>query len=121
MKSNLVAAVAGGLVLGAAVFLPMGANAINQEVKQISNAQSKIAAPVNGAQASDELASGDQYAQDSVAPAAIDPIATTDPAVTPTPDPIATPLPTFSGGDDDEDSNDDDGFGDDSDSEESDD
>ena len=107
--SNVVAAVAGGLVLGAAVFLPLGANALNQEVQQVTKAQEKIA----------ESASDQQDVTGSdvqVDPAAVDPIV--DP--TPTPVPVVS-TPTFGSGDDDEDSNDDDSYGDDSEDDESDD
>ncbi len=95
MKSNVIAAVAGGLVLGAAVFVPLGANAINQEIKQVSTSQEKVEAPTKIV-ADEPQTSNDDLAQT----AAIDPVVTPDPTVTP--DPIAVTGPTFSSGDDDE-------------------
>lgn len=114
MNSKLIAAVAGGLVLGAAVFIPFGASAITQEIKQVSASQEKVAAQSEAT--SDELTAG---TDNTVQPAGIDPVVAADP--TATPDPIAVTTPTFSGGDDDEDTNDDDSYGDDSDDGESDD
>ena len=110
MKSNVIAAVAGGLVLGAAVFLPIGANAVHvAEVKPAS--QARVVAP-SGEVANDPLASD---ISNSVEAAGLDPIAAVDPTVATdpaaTPDPIAVTPPAFSGGDDDEDSNDDDSQG----------
>ena len=89
MNSKLIAAVAGGLVLGAAVFIPFGANAITQEIKQVSAAQEKVAAQSEAT--SDELTAG---AENTVQSAGIDPVAT--------PDPIAVTGPTFSSDDDDD-------------------
>ena len=109
--TNVAAAVAGGLVLGAAVFMPIGANALNQEAKQVSQVQEKIAATASDQQSTDVVPGGVQ-----VDAAAVDPIS--DPTATPTPEVSA---PTFSAGDDDEDSNGDDSFGEDSNDDESDD
>jgi hypothetical protein len=91
--SNVVAAVAGGLVLGAAVFLPIGANAINQEAKQIAHSQEKVMAPSSD-QATSEVTAVDVQ----VDPAAVDMVAV-DPTTDPTPTPVVT-TPTFSAGDD---------------------
>jgi hypothetical protein len=109
--SNVVAAVAGGLVLGAAVFMPIGANALNQEAQQVTQAQEKIAATASDQQITDVIPGDVQ-----VDAAAVDPIS----EVTTSPAPIAT-TPTFSSDDDDEDSNDDDSYGEDSEDDESDD
>lgn len=107
MKSNVIAAVAGGLVLGAAVFLPIGANAAH--VAEVNSAsQAKVVAPA-GEVANEQLASD---SSNSVEAAGLDPIAAVDPTIATdpvaTPDPIAVTPPAFSGGDDDEDSNEDD-------------
>lgn len=115
MKSNVIAAVAGGLVLGGAIFLPMGANAINQEIKQVSASQEKVAAPSTET-SSDELQVGSDNAAQT---AGLDPIASTDPIAGTTP--VAVTGPTFSSDDDDEDTNDDDSYGEDSEDGESDD
>lgn len=108
MKSNVIAAVAGGLVLGGAIFLPMGANANSHEVKQVSASQGNVAASTETS--SDEI----QTSSDDIAQAAgLDPVVSTDP--------IAVTTPTFSSDDDDEDTNDDDSYGEDSEDDEIDD
>ena len=104
MKSNIVAAVAGGLVLGAAVFLPMGANAINHEVQQVTQSEQKLSDPAVNVAATDVTSSVD----DESRVAAVTPITATEPTSTPAPSAVAGP--TFGSGDD-EDSNDDDSEG----------
>lgn len=116
MKSNVVAAVAGGLVLGAAAFLPLGAQASAEHPAPAvskSQEQAGVSRDVNSetsASVTIEPSDADQGSQSNVKAADLGSAVTTDP--TPTPTPVATPLPTFSS--DDEDSNDDgNGFGDD--------
>jgi septal ring-binding cell division protein DamX len=113
MKSNVIAAVAGGLILGGAIFLPMGANAVNQEIKQVTASDQKIAAPT----AENSMDGQNAESNVSVQTAGVDPVVSPDPTQTP----IAVTAPTFSAGDDDEDSNDDDSYGEDSEDGESDD
>jgi hypothetical protein len=93
--SNVAAAVAGGLVLGAAVFLPIGANAINQEASRIAHYSEKVMAPSSDPVTTGVAAGDLQVDPAEVDPAAVDP--TTDP--TPAPTPVVT-TPTFSSGDD---------------------
>ncbi len=114
MKSNVVAAVAGGLILGGAIFLPLGANAVNQEIKQVTASEQKVAGP--SVDTKSDVTNSD--AADVVQTAGLDPVVSPDP--TPTPTPNAVTGPTFSAGDD-EDSNDDDSYSEDSEDGESDD
>lgn len=116
MKSNVIAAVAGGLILGGAIFLPFGANAAHPGVVQVASSEQKVEAP----SANLTLDGSSDESFDSVQAAGVDPMASTDQTSTP----IAITTPTFSSDDDDdedEDEDDDASYGEDSEDDESDD
>lgn len=104
MKYKVVAALAGGLVLGAAAFIPLGASAAPDTTSKVIASQDAKSANT----ASDNLQGSAESSDQTALAADITPVVSPDPAPVVTP----APLPTFSS--DDEDSNDDDSqYGDD--------
>ena len=102
--TNVAAAVAGGLVLGAAVFMPIGANALNQELQQVTQTQSsQKVAESNAGQALESSIDSDHVRENSK-PADLTPTPGANPGESATQTPA--PSPTFSS--EDEGSGDDD-------------